>query len=72
MMMMAQSSQTRIVGRVDGQFLHARRWLDVHAQQLFGQTKVWTEDDRDAARSFCLLRFSFAASCLELTTGFSH
>ena len=24
---------------------------------------VWVEDDRDAARSFCLLRFSFAALC---------
>ena len=30
----------------------------------FGQTKLWNEGDRDAARSFCLLRFSFAASCL--------
>ena len=30
----------------------------------FGQAKVWDEDGRDAARSFCLLRFSFEASCL--------
>ena len=78
--MMAHSSQTRIVWKVDGQFLHARWWLqrpilDAHTQQNIGQTKVWVEDDRDAARYFCLLRFSFAASCLsclELTTGFSH
>ena len=27
LMMMAHSSQTRIVGKVDGQFVHARRWL---------------------------------------------
>ena len=67
--MMAHSSQTRIVGNVDGQFLHARWWLkrpilDAHPLPHFGQTKVWDEDGRDAARSFCLLRFSFAASCL--------
>ena len=30
----------------------------------FGQMKVWDEDGRDAVRSFCLLRFSFAALCL--------
>ena len=30
----------------------------------FGQTKVWDENDRDAARSFRLLHFFFAASCL--------
>ena len=49
--------------------------LDAQTLLHFGQTKVWVEDDRDAARYFCLLRFSFAASCLsclELTTGFSH
>ena len=55
-MMMAHSSQTRILGKVDGQFLHTL----MH----FGQTMVWDEDDRDAARSFCLLCFSFAAFCL--------
>ena len=27
MMMMAHSSQMRIVGKADGQFLHARWWL---------------------------------------------
>ena len=48
--MMADSSQTRILGKVDGQFLHTL----MH----FGQTMVWDEDDRDAARFFCLLRFS--------------
>ena len=55
---MAPSSLTRIVGKVDGQFLHARWWLhgpilDAHSLPHFGQTKVWDEDDRDAARSFC-------------------
>ena len=30
----------------------------------FGQMKVWDKDGRDAVRSFCLLRFSFAALCL--------
>ena len=30
-------------------------------------TKVWDEDGRDAAPSFCLLLFSFAASCLSAT-----
>ena len=30
----------------------------------FGQTKVLDEDCRDVTRSFCLLRFSFAALCL--------
>ena len=55
---MAPSSLTRIVGTVDGQFLHARWWLhgpilDAHSLPHFGQTKVWDEDDRDAARSFC-------------------
>ena len=30
----------------------------------FGQTAVSAERDWDAARSFCLLRLSFAASCL--------
>ena len=66
---MAHSSQTTIVGKVDGQFLHARWWLerpilDAHSLAHFGQTKVWDEDGRDAARSFCHLRFSFAALCL--------
>ena len=56
-------------GKVDGQLLHARWWLlsailGVHTLLHFGQTKIWAEDDRDAARSFCHLRFSFAASCL--------
>ena len=69
MMMMAHSSQTRIVGKVDSQFLHVRWWLwrpilDAHPEPHFGQTKVWDEDGRDAARSFYLLRFSFAALCL--------
>ena len=70
-MMMAHSSQTRIVRKVDGQFWHARWWLlrlilNVHPLLLphFGQTEVWDEDGRDAAGSFCLLRFSFAALCL--------
>ena len=69
MKMMAHSSQTRIVGKVDGQFLHSRWWLqrlilDAHPLPHFGQTKVLDYDGRDAARSFCLLRFSFAAVCL--------
>ena len=38
--------------------------LDAHPLLHFGQTRVWVEDDWDAARSFCLLRFFFAASCL--------
>ena len=29
-----------------------------------GHVKVWAEDGLDAARSFCLLRLSFAVSCL--------
>ena len=68
--MTAHSLQTRVVGKVDdGQFFHARMWLyrpilDAHSLSHFGQTKVWDEDGRDAARSFCLLRFSFAALCL--------
>ena len=66
---MANSSQTRTVGKVDGQFLHARWWLqrsilDAHPLPHFRQAKDWDEDGRDAARSFCPLRFSFAASCL--------
>ena len=65
---MAHSPQTRIVEKVDGQFLHARWWplrsiLDAHPLPHLGQTKVWDEDGRDAARSSCLLRFSFAALC---------
>ena len=72
MMMMTHSSQTRIVGKIDGQFLHARWWLqrpilDAHPLPHFGQTKVWDEDGRDAARSFCLLRHSFAAFCLSVS-----
>ena len=31
--------------------------FDVNTLLHFGQTKVWDEDDRDAARSFWLLRF---------------
>ena len=69
MMMMADSSQTRVLGKVEGQFLHARLWLqgpilDAQTPLHFGRTKVWVEEDWEAARSFCLLRFSFAASCL--------
>ena len=68
-MVMAHSSQTRIVRKVDGQFLHARWWLcrpilDAHPLPHFGQTKVWNESGKDAARSFCILSFSFAAFCL--------
>ena len=33
----------------------------VHPLPHFGQTKVWDEDGRDAARSVCLLRFSCVA-----------
>ena len=71
-MMMADSSQTRIVGKVDDQLLHARWWLqtrilDAHTLLHFGQAKVWVEDNWDAARSFCLLRLSFAASCLSVS-----
>ena len=77
---MAHSSQTKTVGKVDGQFLHVRWWLqrsilDVHPLPHFRQAKDWDEDGRDAACSFCLLRFfpacffcllrfSFAALCL--------
>ena len=55
-MMMAHSSRTRIFREGCGHFLHACWWLerlilDVHTLLLFGQTKVWDEDDRDAARS---------------------
>ena len=61
-MMMADSSQMRIFGKVDGQFLHARLWLspilDVQTVLHFGQTKVWAEVDWDAAHSFCLLHLS--------------
>ena len=42
-----------------------RPFLDAHTLLHFGQTKVWVEDDRDAARYFCLLRFSFVASVAE-------
>ena len=67
---MAYSSQTRILGKVDGRFLHARWWLkrpilDAHTLVLFGQAKVWVEDDRDdAAHSLCVLQYLLAASCL--------
>ena len=66
---MAHSSQTRIVGKVDGQYFRARWWLwrpilDAYPLPHFEQSKVWNEDGRDASRSFCLLRFSFAALCL--------
>ena len=69
---MAHSSQTRIVWKVDGQFLHARWWLqrpilDAHPLLHFGQMKVWDADGRAAACSFCLLSFSFAASCLSVS-----
>ena len=65
---MADSSQTRIFGKVDGQFLHARwrLWtpiLDAQTLLHFGQAKVWVENDWEAARSFYLLRFSFATPC---------
>ena len=45
--MMAYPSQTRIFGKVDGQFLHARWWLqspilDVQTLLHFGQAKVWS------------------------------
>ena len=67
--MMAHSSQTRNVGKVDGQCFRARWWLwrpilDAYPLPHFEQSKVWNEDGRDASRSFCLLRFSFAALCL--------
>ena len=69
---MAHSSQTKTVGKVDGQFLHVRWWLqrsilDVHPLPHFRQAKDWDEDGRDAACSFCLLRFfllAFSASCV--------
>ena len=69
---MAHYSQTRIVGKVEGQFFNARWWLyrpiiDAHLLPQFGQAKVWNEDGRDAARSFCLLRFFFAALCGQTT-----
>ena len=62
-MLMADSSQTRDLGKVDGQFLHARWWLlsaTLDAQILlhFRQGKVWAEDDWEAARSVYLLRIS--------------
>ena len=42
--------------KVDGQFLHARWWLqspmiNAHTLLHFGQTKIWAEDDLDAALS---------------------
>ena len=67
--MIADSSQTRILAKVNGPFLHARWWLwnlilDVHTLLHFGQMKVLAEDNRDATTSFCLLGLSCAASCL--------
>ena len=56
-MMMADFSQTRILGKVDGQFLHAR-WrpqspiLDAHTLLHFVYEEVLAEDDWDAARLF--------------------
>ena len=61
-------------GKVDGQCLHARWWLqsailDAQTPALhFAQAKVWADDDLDAARSYCLLRLSFAASCLSASS----
>ena len=56
---------------VSPRWLHARWWLwspifahDTQTLLHFGQAKVWTEDDWNAARSFCFLRLSFVASCL--------
>ena len=62
MMMTADSLQTRIFRKVDGQLLHVGWWLKsliLDAQTLlhFGQTKVLVKDDWDAACSFCLLCF---------------
>ena len=69
MYMMVDSSPMRIWGRSSGQFLHAGWWLwslVLGAQTLlhFGQAQVGAEEDWDAARSFRLLRLSFAASRL--------
>ena len=75
MMLMAHSSQTRNLGKVDGQFLHARWWLlsaTLDAQILlhFGQTKVWAEDGRDAARCVFPLRLHTALSASNLRLAF--
>ena len=43
---------------------HTNTDSDTHTVLHFGQTKVWVEGDWDAAHSFCLLHFSFAASSL--------
>ena len=66
---MVDSPQTRILWKVGGQLLHDHWWLDsriLDVQTLlhFGPARLWAEEDWDAARSFCLLRLSFAASCL--------
>ena len=50
MMMMVDSSQTRIFRKVDGQFLHARWWLQspilvARTLLLLGQTKVYNVDN---------------------------
>ena len=73
------SSQTRIVWKVDDQFLHACWWLwrlilDAHPLPHFGQTKVWDADGRDAARFLPPAFFlcGFMPLCLELTTGIYH
>ena len=68
-MMTAHFSQMRILGKVDGPFLHTCWWLqrlilDALTLLHFGQMKVWVVDDWDAARSSCLLQFSLVASCL--------
>ena len=67
--MMADSSQKTIFGRLMvgscTLFGGCRvRFPDAQTVPHFGQAKGWAEDDWDAARSFCLLRLSLAASCL--------
>ena len=79
-MTVADSSQARISGKADGQVLLARWWLwspSLDAQTLlhFKHTKVWVEDNRDAAVSFLPTAYflcAFMPLCLELTTGFSQ
>ena len=48
--MLADSPRTRILGKVDGQLLHAHWWLqslilDAHTLLRFEQRRVWAEDD---------------------------
>ena len=69
MMMMADSSQTRIWGRlmVSSCMLaggYRGRFSMRTTYRTLGKTKVWAEDDWDAARSFSLLRFPFTPSRL--------